>query len=275
MKIKNILTSLIFSFTTIAFAQVDSLCIKRTIPYRWELSVAMNSVEAQMDQKLFDTWVYPSANYYAYYGDKSDKSFSVSIIPKYKIKDNISVRCELGMTNIDLRSYYEGIGDTATQSQGHIGGTADIIKKDIIEQKIYRYLLGIQWQFIEKKFIGGYCGASLNYFHYGNLYWNDYILNTTSAGRSTNYTAITPGGYAFGTGMLVGINIYFSRQISLGGEFLYSLLYYQLGGIQNGTKEELFPTSPKQTVDWKIHNNKSEGIQFTKIMPSLNLTIRF
>jgi hypothetical protein len=272
MKTKSFILLFFSSLTKLVFGQYIS---EPDNQYKWSISAAINSVEAQMDQKLFDTWVYPSANYYAYYGDKQDKSLSVSIIPKYQITDDVLLRFEYGVTNIDLRSHYNGIGDTVTQNQGHIGGTADITDDNTIQQKIYRYSAGIQWNFMKKKFIETYCGASLNYFHYTDVYWRNNIALLNTPGRSTNYIATTPGGFATGIGAFSGFNIYLHKQVSVGGEFSYSVLYYKLGGVQTGVQEQIFPTTPTMILNWTIHNNASEGIQFSKVIPSLNITIRF
>lgn len=272
MKTKSFILLLFSLLTKFAFAQYVS---ESDNQYKWSISAAINSVEAQMDQKLFDTWVYPSVNYYGYYGDKQDKSLSLSIIPKYQITDDVLLRLEYGITNIDLRSHYNGIGDTVTQNQGHIGGTNNIIKDNIIQQKIYRYVAGIQWNFMKKKFIETYCGASLNYFHYSDMHWRDNIAIQSIPGRFTNYSATTPGGFATGIGAFSGFNIYLHKQISIGGEFSYSLLYYKLGGVQNGIVEQIYPANPTEILNWTIYNNSSEGIQFSKVMPSLNITIRF
>lgn len=283
MKIKNILTSLIFSFTTIAFAQVDSLCIKKNIPYRWEISVAMNSVEAQMDQKLFDTWVAPIANYYSYYGNKNDQSVSLSVIPKYRLNDGTLLRFEFGITNINLQSRFNGIGDTLTNNQGQVLGSGNTTGESIIKQKLYRYAAGIQWNLIKKKFIEAYYGISLCYFYYDKLNWNLFVSDNTALlpdYHYNTYTATTPGGFAAGIGMFIGANLYLNKRLSLGGELSYSLLYHQLGGIQSGVYEKYLYTSSNNYYyhdyeQWSIHNNSSKGVQYSKVIPSLNLTIRF
>lgn len=277
MKTKSFILLLFFSLTKLAFSQFEN---EEDNQYKWSISASINSVEAQMDQKLLDTWVFPSANYYAYFGDKQDNSLSLSVIPKYMIADDLLLRFEFGMTNIDLRMHYNGGGDTLTQNQGHIGSTADIIKEDIIQQKIYRYAAGLQWSFLNKKFIETYCGASLNYFHYSEMHWSDYINDITTLSPNYNYsqyTATTPGGFATGVGAFAGLNIYLHNRVSIGGEFSYSLLYYKLGGMQKGVYERHNSVWGSTYVyeHWQIYNNASKGIQFSKIMPSLNLTIRF
>jgi hypothetical protein len=249
---------------------------------KWSFSIAYNSVEAQMDQKLFDTWVGPSANYYAYYGDKKDKSYSFCIIPKYQIAKGVFLRFEFGITKIDLESHYNGSGDTTAQNQP-ILGSFDGIADGIIQQKIYRYCLGVQWNFIKVKFIEAYCGASFNYFNYKIMDWSEYIEDGASVHqlpdyKNQTYKSTTPGGFAAGIGTLAGVNIYLTHCISLGGEFSYSLLYYKLGGVQSGVWDVYENISSHYYHDhlvWSIHNNASEGIQFSKVMPSFKISIHF
>lgn len=272
MKTKTFILLFFSSLIKLAFGQYIS---EPDNQYKWSISSAINSVEAQMDQKLFDTWVAPSENYYAYYGNKQDKSFSFSIIPTYRITDDVQLRFEYGVTNIDLHSLFNGIGDTLSQNQGQALGSANVKGNNIIQQKIYRYIAGMQWNFMKKKFIETYCGASLNYFYYSEMHWWNYVSDNVIVGKSTNYVATTPGGFATGIGAFAGFNIYLNKRISLGGEFSYSLLYYKLGGTQNGTIESIQPASPTEILTWKNYNNSSEGIGFSKVMPSLNLTIRF
>ncbi|MDP1746457.1 MAG: hypothetical protein Q8L90_12820 [Bacteroidota bacterium] len=272
MKTKLFILLLFSSLTKFAIAQYVSEADNQ---YKWSISAAINSVEAQMDQKLFDTWASPYVNYYDNYGNKKNKSLSFSIIPKYRITEDMLLRFEYGVTNIDLQSNFNGIGDTLTQSQGQALGSANTISYQTISQKIYRYAAGVQWNFMKKKFIETYCGALLNYLHYSDMQWSQRIISNTTVGRGTNYTSATPGGFATGIGAFSGFNIYVHKQISIGGEFSYSLLYYKLGGVQSGVQEHIFPTTPTLIFNWKNYNNASEGIQFSKVLPSLNLTIRF
>lgn len=265
MKTKSSLLLLFSSLTITAFAQLE----KQEPKYKWSISASINSVEAQMDQKLFDTWVYPSANYYGYFGKKNDKSLSLSVIPKYRIADDILLRLEFGLTNIDLQSYYNGINDFNSNS-----AAANIIKIDTIRQKIYRFAYGIQWDFIKRKFIESYLGASLHYLYYSEMQWTDYIMDNSSKQYSRNIST-TAGGFATGIGAFGGVNIYLHKNISIGGEFSYSLLYYKIGGLQNGIYQRTTNNVIDVNQNWAINNNASTGIQFSKVMPSLNLTIRF
>lgn len=284
MKTKIIFSAMFFYlFATSAFAQLETNIPqyeKGQPKYKWSISAAVNSAEAQMDQMLFNTWEAPYTNYYSNYGNKQDKSVSLSIIPKYQIADEIFLRFEFGITSINLQSHFNGIGDTVSQNQGQAMGSARTIADDNIQQTIYRYAAGIQWNFMKKKFIETYFGASLNYFHYSEMHWSLDItgvlpFSNNIDNRNTNYTSFTPGGFATGIGTFAGFNVYLHKRVSLGGEFSYSILYYKLGGIENGVTEQIFPTTPTEILNWKVYNNASKGIEFSKVMPSLNLTIHF
>jgi hypothetical protein len=250
---------------------------------KWEIAFAYNSVEAQMDQKLFDTWVYASANYYGYFGDKKDKSYSFSIVPKYRIANDLFLRFEFGITNINLASHYNGIGDTVWQQQGHIATAGDIIKDDNITQKIYRYALGFQSTIISSKFVDAYCGITLNYFNYTKMYWRDNIHDLSFMlpdYKYFDYWSLTPGGFATGVSGLAGVNFHLNKWISFGGEISYALLYYKLGGVEHGVFEIYQYNYSLQehfnrTLPWQINNNASEGIQFSKVIPSFNLAVSF
>lgn len=260
-------------FSFYAFSAFAKLGKDSTIHSKWSISAAINSVEAQIDQKLFDTWVFPSANYYAYFGDKQDKSYSFSIIPKYQFADDILLRFELGITGIDLRSHYNGINDTGN-SGFYPGAVANIIKDVTIEQNIYRILPGLEWNFIRKKHIEFYCGASINFLYYDEMRWTDYIVNNTSINTYAIYNATTPGGFASGIGGFMGFRFNLNRNWALGTEFSYALLYYKLGGVQEGTYEKHIYNGMFEIIPWTIDNNASTGIQFSKLIPSFNITMQ-
>ncbi|MDP1746404.1 MAG: hypothetical protein Q8L90_12550 [Bacteroidota bacterium] len=254
-------TSLLLN--TVVVAQIDSLCTKKTIPYKWELSAAINSVEAQMGQPLYDSWYWAYTNIYGYFGDRTDKSFSVSIVPKYSISDNIKLRLEAGITNINIQSNFNGISDSGTTSNN------TLIKNDTILQKIYRLIPGVQWHLISTKYIEGYCGLSLSYLNYSEAQWWDNLQNNQT-GQSERYVGTAKGGYAIGVGGFSGFNIHLHKTISIGAELASSFQYYKLGGTFIGTHEYSW-TTPKQ---FSITNSSATGTQFSKIMYSFHINFR-
>ena len=265
MKILLSLISILFSFCCLAQSDSASPAKKP----KWGISVVYNSVEAQIDQQLMNTWVFPAINYYDNFGDKKNKSYSLSILPEYSINEDMFLRFELGMTNINLLSHFNGYHDSVST-----GFSVNTIADDTLQQKIYRFSPGIQLNFMKMKFIEAYCGGMLNYFHYSEITWVQNIKSNDIPGRGTIYRSTTPGGFAAGIGAFSGFNIYLNKKIAIGGEISYSLLYYKLGGTESGMTISTFPTSPTETAIWSVENNKSGGVQFSKIMPSFHLTIK-
>jgi hypothetical protein len=208
---KNIsATAVLMLLASFSFAQKDSLMGKEII-YKWRTTFAINSVEAQMDQQLLNTWLYPATNYYDNFGNKTNKSFSLSVIPKYYLNDNVWLRFELGVTYINLHSHYNGAYDTL--NPGGINNTV----KSTLKQTIYRFAPGVQWNFMKRKFFQPYCGASVYYLQYGKLYWDEYVSENGTAGRTTDYKTTTLGGFASGIGSFIGLNVYLNKRISVGG----------------------------------------------------------
>jgi hypothetical protein len=265
---KSALILMSFLLSSLCYAQKDSLMGKEII-YRWRTTIAINSVEAQMDQQLLNTWLYPSTNYYGNYGNKTNRSISMSIIPKYYLDDNKWLRFELGITYINLLSHYDGTFDTLAP------GGANTIVNSKLQQKIYRFSPGIQWNFKQIKFFQPYCGVSLYYLQYGKLNWEDNISDNSTPGRGTEYSTKTKGGFASGIGSFVGLNVFINKRISIGSEFSYSLLYSKIGGTEKGVQTDTFPNSPTYISNWSTENAGSKGIQFSKIMPSFNISFRF
>src|ERR1041385_5788439 len=145
MKKYLLIISILISLATFSVAQTDSA---KANEYKWEVSASINSVEAQIDQNVIDSWgLYPYSNLY-YEGNKLNKSISTSITPKHLIKKDFLLRCEFGFTNIYIISHLNGANDSnATPS------TQYLIKDDTMQQKIFRLIPGIQWNFIKAKFI--------------------------------------------------------------------------------------------------------------------------
>ncbi len=222
-----------------------------------------------MNQYVIDGWgAFPYTNLTGYFGDRKNKSFSFSIIPKYLVRDDVRLRCEFGFTNIHLISHFNGINDS-----GATGIQTNLIKDDTIQQKIFRLTPGIQWNFVKRKFLQAYCGFSANYQYYGKSYWKDNLKSNDSPDFD-RWTGVTPGGFAAGIGAFAGFNIYLLKRISIGSELSSSLVYYKLGGVQTGMRYA-GPNLSTYPRAWSIANNVASGIQFCTIMPSINVVFLF
>jgi hypothetical protein len=236
--------------------------------FKWEIAAAYNSVEAQIGQNVIDGWgAYPYSNLY-YVGDKTNKSVSFSIIPKRVIKEDLLVRCEFGFTNIYLISHLNGVNDSGAAS------TQGLIKNDTLKQKIYRFVPGIQWNFLQKKSFCLYGGMSLNYSYYTKSYWKDNLKSSNpNIPDYDRWEGVTPGGFAIGIGTFIGFDIRLTKRFSVGSSFSTALTYYKIGGSQTGM-HYAGPNLSTYPRAWSIENNVSSGIQFLKVMPSIQVAIK-
>ena len=235
--------------------------------YKWGCSVAINSVEAQIDKPLEGSWG-NTKNDLNIYGDKTDKSYSLSIIPKYLISSDVVLCLEIGITNIQLIHYLDAKGTSDEQ-----------IANETLNQKLYRYNAGIQKSLLKKKRIELYSGISINYTHYNSMnvdfydeirYPPSYTVNNWSKSNTTY-----PGGFAIGLGAFAGFNFYLQKHISLGVEFSTVLSYYKIGGEYStvGTYQYL-PSAPVQMPE-NTQSSLYKGFQFSKILSSFNVSIWF
>ncbi len=266
MKTKSFISLLFASVTTTSFAQLE----KQEPKYKWSISAAINSVEAQVGDPEHASWGYAYANFNNF-GDKINKSLSLSITPKYFINENMLARFEFGLTNINLSSYYN--------AQTSSSNTNTIIEYQTIEQKIYRYIPGIQWNFLRKKFIESYCGITVSYLHYNHMAYTNRFegrnlqSNTLTGGFDDKAIAI--GGFAMGGGAFMGGNIYLQKHISVGAEFSTSLLYYEIGDTFSGVSTDLINPNPSTTQIYSYSTTSYKGFQFSKILSSFNISIWF
>lgn len=268
---KAILFITTFFISSICYAQLDSVQIAKKSFHKWVFTASINSVEAQIDQKVVDAWgAYPNANL-NYVGNKTNKSVSFSLTPSYLIMDDLLLRCEFGFTNIYLISHLNGENDSNATA-----ATQYLIKDDTLQQKIFRFAPGIQWNFIHKKRMYAYCGFSVDYFHFTKSYWKDNLKssNPTINPNYDRWTGETKGGFAAGIGAFGGFNISPIKNFSIGAEFSTALVYYKIGGMQNGLHnygDNVIAISRS----WSLADNVARGVQFLKIMPSLNISFEF
>jgi len=239
---------------------------------KWGISAAINSVDAQLGDPEWDSWGYAKGNFHNF-GDITNKSLSLSIIPKYFISNDILLRIEFGITNIHLTNHYDGNANLTSNNPPF----TNIINQNI-EQKIYRFIPGIQWNFMKKKFIESYCGMTASYLHYSDMKYQNVSEvralpgNTITDGIKDNATAT--GGFAAGAGAFAGFNIYPGKHISLGAESSFSLLYYKIGNTFSGISMPLI-NNPSAIQEYSYTTTSYKGFQFSKILPSMNITVWF
>ena len=189
-----------------------TLCAQKN---KLSISAAINSVEAQLGDPEWDSWGYVKNNFNNY-GDITNKSFSLSVIPKYFISNDILLRFELGVTKINLKYFHDSDPHSINPPYSHL------IQNQSIEQNIYRFIPGIQWNFLKKKFIETYCGMTVCYLHYSDMKYRDHaeqrVLATGVLYGGYEGNTTFAGGFAVGIGAFAGFNIYLSKHFSTGAE---------------------------------------------------------
>lgn len=264
MKKNLFLIVLILLATGVVKSQNDSAQFRK-----WAVGVAYNSVEAQMNQYVIDGWgEYPYSNLSNYLGDQKNRSCSFSLLVNRSLNANASIRIETGFTSYYFTSYYNAKNDSnATPVFG-----PNFVKCDTIKQQSVFMFAGINWKLMRTRRLYVYAGFNIGAARYGPSRWSDYLGSNSSPDYEL-WTGITPGGYTFGIGSTTGFAVNVIKNLAIGTEFMFSLQYYELGGVQSGT--HYAPANPTYPRNWSISNNVSSGFQFSKIRPSLNVTYQF
>ncbi len=240
---------------------------------KWSCSFAINSMEAQIGKPEESSWGYATGNFNNF-GDITNNSLSLSIIPKYFINDQFVLRFEFSISNIDLKNYYDSeFHGSITPETSHILITISI------EQRITRYIPGIQFNFFKNKRIVSYGGMTLCYLQYDEMKYHGLYENRSLPGDtlifSADDNAIAKGGHAFGIGAFMGFNLNVQKHIAIGVEFSDALLSYDLGGEIRGEATKQNIPNPPQTETYSYSTTSYKGIQFSKIIPSFNISILF
>ena len=237
--------------------------------HNFGLSVAINSIQGQVEVPLMTgggTQIIDADGNILAGGNRIDKSYSFSIIPKYYINNDILLRFEFGMMNLHSQANLE---EKLTFEHG--------IYKSEVTNKIYRYGSGFQWVFMRKKKIESYCGMTASYINYKYI---NTIRYSESRERLTdtlqswgNVKETTPGGFALGFGALAGFNVYLHKRISLGAELSSSALYYKLGGDSTVEDTEFNVSGPNPSITYNYtYTNSYRGFKISKIISSFNIT---
>lgn len=276
MKTLLLIMTIIISLSSFSLAQSQK-------KYKWGLSAAMNSIQAQIEIPLLTNTGAISTGSGAVLvdadgniisrGNRIDNSFSWSIIPKYYIKEDILLRFDFGVTNLKLKADFDFdvIGNTN-------GNPSHAISHKEISTQIFRYTPGFQWFFLQEKKINSYCGMTVSYLNYKevNVKIHQEIRYgiTDTLSNWNNAEEITPGGFAVGIGACAGFNIFLYKHISLGAELSSYALYYKLGGegTLDGTAQHL--PAPVDTSNG-VFTNSYKGFKISKIISSYNISFWF
>jgi hypothetical protein len=238
--------------------------------YKWGVSFVMNSVYSQLgyiNETGLTSGIWGS-NYN--YGKRKDNSLSLSLIPTFNVNENFSIRMEFGWTKIDINNNLTAKPPTINLNNQNYG-----VGNDQINQRIFRYVPGVQFFLLKRKWIESYCGIILPFIAYSNierkLETEQRNIDTDTLVSWNNEHVKIPGGKSFGIGTIGGFSIYLTKHLSIGAEFSCSFLYSKIGGEVNyETSGQSFPNPPY--IESKTFLDSFEGIKFSKIQSSLNIS---
>lgn len=259
---KNTLLLILTNFALLSFVFSQSE-EKKKRKNKWGCAIAINSVEAQIGDPEKSSWGFQPLSE----SEKIEKSFSLSIIPKYLLRNDFLFRFEIGFTNLNfsyLEDYKEGNHTIAKQS---------------FQQEIYRIIPGIQWDFLKKSILQIYCGVTISYVKYNFLKYNSYgetrqlTTDTLILWSNTQYNC--PGGFSAGIGAFTGFYINLKKYISIGAEFSSTYSYYKLGGRYEHLNVYRSIPNPLVTLPSSTYSTSYNGFQFSKLITSINFSLWF
>jgi len=265
--VKELLVSAFIHFLLSSLLYAQSEDSKKT---NWGIAVGINSTEAQIGTPEYASWGYAGGNFKVF-GDIVNKSFSVSIVPKYFIRNDILLRIEFGITKITMTNYYDNQASSAI--------TTHSTQNQSIEQNIYRFVPGVQWSFMKKKFIESYFGITISYLRYNDMNYHNIYETKELPSNTTTFEfddkGIATGGFAMGFGGFAGFNIYLEKHFSIGAEFSSALLYKKIGsGFSGEVVSQTIPNPPTTEV-YSYSTSSYKGFQFSKMLSSINISFYF
>ena len=270
MKINYFILVIFSAFTCNAFAQFNT---GEGNKYKWGCAVAVNDAQSQIAFLAAAGLDVDEEGNMISGGKKNNKSFSLSIIPKYYINNQWIIRFEYGMTRINLKDF-----TVPTSSSGYYANTVYPITYDTVKENINKFAVGLQWNFFTTKRIQSYGGINIPFIKYGTITRNTYneqrnVKTDTLVYKERDVINI-PGGFATGLGVFAGFNVFVFKHISLGTEFSSALLYYNIGGESSFVSSvQNIPASIQTTTN--ISNESYKGTRFTKIISSFNISVWF
>ncbi len=248
--------------------------------YKWCASVAINSIHAQIEVPIGTIiggtgvvgapMVVDADGNIIGRGNRKENSFSISIIPKYRLSEDFLLRTEFTYTDLNATAEFE--------SNSLSNPILHLMNDHQVDLTIHRFGGGFLWQFVNEKRIESYCGLSAYYQNFGDVSIS--LYHETRSGIDDtlqSYVSITddvPGGYALGIGAIIGFNIFLHKHISVGAEFSSSIMHYELGGEAKSYSSGHFVPDYYYT-NTTIYTNSYTGTKVSKILSSFNISYWF
>jgi hypothetical protein len=268
MKLKLVYLLLLFSLRMNAFAQSTEYINKDTIKKlkKWSIAANVNTIEP-IAEAGFD-YLGGQARLFvpADADNKKDKSYSLGINFCWTPKKDFTVRLSIKLTNYK-------IDETYNQNEIYPNSLTTYVRDDgQVRQSVINIAPGLVRNFNYKK-ITFYGGFQLGYKQYNPITVNlRYITydNSTNTADVKYYNFKQNGGFSIGLGPLAGFSMNLFKNISIGSEFHTSYAYYKTGG-----KITQVTTFNSGVVETYTFPNNYEGLKFSSVISSINLSVNF
>ncbi|HTL80568.1 MAG TPA: DUF3575 domain-containing protein [Bacteroidia bacterium] len=258
-----VLSSMLLLFSTVCISQAD-------LQRKWGLAFSLNSIQSQIEVPIAATggagMAIDANGNFTDSGDKTDNSLSCSIVPKYFLNNDVCLRFEFGITNLNMKNHYDSRQTSNPRN----------IHDESFQEKIYRYLPGIQWFFFKKKVVESFCSLNLCYIKYGSSIYNSYNEYRDQTTDTVQYWGNSnekmQSGVAGGLCVSTGCNFYLKKHISFGVEISSAMLYYKTGGQINDVRSGQVIPNPIITVS-DTYTDSFKGLRLSKLMSSFNVSL--
>jgi hypothetical protein len=174
--------------------------------------------------------------------NNKDSLGQYNLFARHYIKNDIALRLGFGVNYLNQNTFNE---DSVTIVS--TGSRALEVKDSSISRFDFKVSLGIEKHLGTTKRLDPYVGGELAIIRIGATNINSAIDLTDVTGTAKGKTIIkVDGGVGFGLLGIAGFNYFISKNLSLGAEFGYGLLYTKSGGDYSNSNN-IIPVSGEQT----------------------------
>jgi hypothetical protein len=242
---------------------------------KWSIGVQINTPERKIpniEDKDQNANVWEDGYLYngdSHNGSTKDKTYAVSVVGNYYLKDNNFLRIKAGINNVDI----------VMTDKPFIDPTGTTLSYDNAWKKRMDFNVspGIGYSIAIKHF-NFYAGFELPYTHYGQAqfyaFWQNNDAKTGALISTEEMTGTIFKAYSIGIGNFIGFSFSF-RSLSIGGEITYAFLYKKLLSAStwhNLDKDFINNTTTSSDL---TYNPTMSNFDMSKIKGSIMLTYSF
>jgi hypothetical protein len=237
--------------------------------YKWSIGLQVNTVDQTQRFTNQTTTIYWRDDDDLYISGNNtntkDHSFDLSILGNYYMKDSRFIKSSFGVNQINIKSEA-----AASDSSGN-----SYLFNSSKKQTDFDFCGGFGWLTTSNK-ISFYGGFQFRGAIYGKAFVHKYYEWDDPAGAfyfSNEVLGTIKNGFSIGVGNFVGF-LYRQKNIGIGGEISYSLMYSKYGGEESF--DNLTKTTPASINENTVQLNPIlKTFEISRIKASLNFQIFF